>query len=153
MYIFARHILVSERLCPGTLVECRTGDKATTGGETSILSAEYQSVAFSDHLAFIVKINIPGLDKLVAPRCRPLFKTSPEVTMDHVLKLRLKKEIKGWQHVKDRGLPILPWWEIIVKPGIRKLALNRKKELIELSAVKAVLSNHALQSGATYRIS
>ena len=25
MSIFARHILVSERLCPGTFVECRTG--------------------------------------------------------------------------------------------------------------------------------
>ena len=25
MSIFARHILVSDRLCPGTFVECRTG--------------------------------------------------------------------------------------------------------------------------------
>ena len=35
----------------------------------------------------------------------------------------------GWQQVKDRGLAILPWWEIVVKPGIRRLAITRSKEL------------------------
>ena len=30
--------------------------------------------------------------------------------------------------MKQRGLAILPWWEIVVKPGIRWLAINRNKE-------------------------
>ena len=34
-----------------------------------------------------------------------------------------------WQKVKERGLSILPWWEILVKPGIRRLAINRSKEI------------------------
>ena len=38
----------------------------------------------------------------------------------------------GWQRVKSFGLDTLQWWEIIVKPGIRKLAQHRSKDLIKL---------------------
>ena len=31
--------------------------------------------------------------------------------------------------MKDLGLATLEWWEIVVKPGVRKLALQRSKEL------------------------
>ena len=34
-----------------------------------------------------------------------------------------------WQDVKDHGVDVLIWWEKLVKPGIRKLALERSKEL------------------------
>ena len=34
-----------------------------------------------------------------------------------------------WQEVHDLGLDILTWWEVLVKPGIKKLALQRSKEL------------------------
>ena len=34
-----------------------------------------------------------------------------------------------WQEVNDLGLDILSWWEIMVKPGIKKLAIQRSKEL------------------------
>ena len=34
-----------------------------------------------------------------------------------------------WQEVNDLGLDILSWWEIMVKPGIKKLAVKRSKEL------------------------
>ena len=34
-----------------------------------------------------------------------------------------------WQEVNDLGLDILTWWELLVKPGIRKLALQRSKEI------------------------
>ena len=35
----------------------------------------------------------------------------------------------GWLEVKQRGLAILPWWEIVVKPGIRRIAITRSKEI------------------------
>jgi hypothetical protein len=34
-----------------------------------------------------------------------------------------------WQEVLQRGLSILDWWEIIVKPGIKRLAIGRLKEI------------------------
>ena len=35
----------------------------------------------------------------------------------------------GWLDIRQRGLAILPWWEIVVKPGIRRLSINRTKEI------------------------
>ena len=71
----------------------------------------------------------PGLERILSPLSRPLFKTSPEVISDKVYKERLVREMVEWMKVKERGLSILPWWELVVKPGIRRLAINRSKEL------------------------
>ena len=37
--------------------------------------------------------------------------------------------MSDWKQVKDLGLDVLKWWELIVKPGIKKLAIQRSKEL------------------------
>ena len=66
---------------------------------------------------------------LLLPQSRPLFKISPDVVHDELFKKRLEHEFAGWQQVKERGLAILAWWEIVVKPGVRRLAINRSKEL------------------------
>ena len=34
-----------------------------------------------------------------------------------------------WKEIKDLGLEVLQWWELVVKPGIKKLAMQRSKEL------------------------
>ena len=34
-----------------------------------------------------------------------------------------------WQQVRERGLPIMKWWELIVKPWIRKLTIQRSREI------------------------
>ena len=34
-----------------------------------------------------------------------------------------------WQEIKQLGLEVLLWWESVVKPGIKKLAIQRSKEL------------------------
>ena len=34
-----------------------------------------------------------------------------------------------WREVKDLGLDVLKWWELVVKPGIKKLAIQRSKQL------------------------
>ena len=36
-----------------------------------------------------------------------------------------------WEEVKREGLPVPMWLEIIVKPGIRKIAMDRSKEMNE----------------------
>ena len=78
---------------------------------------------------------------------------------DKVFKERLVREMKGWQQVKARGLPILPWWEIIVKPGIRRLAINRSKEqnTVKRSRLNCLLLKQCyltneLQSGAINKL-
>ena len=35
----------------------------------------------------------------------------------------------AWEDIRLEGLPTLTWWEMIVKPGIRKLAMTRSKEM------------------------
>jgi len=37
--------------------------------------------------------------------------------------------MKTWTEIKSFGVPVLSWWELLVKPGIRKLAVERSKEL------------------------
>ena len=94
------------------------------------MMAWYESVAFSDHLAYIVKLCIPDpFNSIVSPKSRPFFKTKPEVIRDEVFKMQLKAAMQGWLEVKQRGMPTLPWWEIVVKPGIKKLALSRSKDI------------------------
>ena len=99
-------------------------------GDITVIDAEYDAVAFSDHMAHIVTVCLPdNLALIRSPRSRPFFKTSPEVVMDRMFKQRLKQEMIGWLDIRQRGLAILPWWEIVVKPGIRRLSINRTKEI------------------------
>ena len=50
------------------------------------------------------------------------------MVLDKVFKERLSYEMQDWVKVKERGLAILPWWEVVVIPGIRRLAIDRGKE-------------------------
>ena len=34
-----------------------------------------------------------------------------------------------WLEVKSFGLNVIPWWEIVVKPGVKQLAIQRSKEM------------------------
>ena len=99
-------------------------DRSYHWGNLSVVVAEYLSVAFSDHMSFVVRLSLPGLDKIISPKTRPHFKTSPEVIHDKAFRRRLMEEMVGWQQVKDRGLNIMSWWELIVKPGIRSTVRN-----------------------------
>ena len=61
----------------------------------------------------------------MCPKNRTVFKSKPEVVKDRVFQARLAYNMKEWEEVKSFGVPILTWWEVIVKPGIRKLAIDR----------------------------
>ena len=105
-------------------------DTSFNWGQLRIVDARYVPVAFSDHMAYIVKIVLPDpSSRMISPKTRPLYKISPEVICDEVFKERLKDSMVDWQEVKAIGLEVLEWWEWIVKPGIKKLALQRSKEL------------------------
>ena len=37
--------------------------------------------------------------------------------------------MKEWEAVRQHGVPVLTWWEVLVKPGVRNLAIQRTKEV------------------------
>jgi hypothetical protein len=57
------------------------------------------------------------------------------VLKDSVFKYRLEESMKSWQRVRQfqsedsREIGTLYWWEKLVKPGIRKIAMQRSKEI------------------------
>ena len=105
-------------------------DRSYCFGEIKPLEAKYSSVAFSDHMSLIVKIQLPqSLSTGLCPRTRPIFKTKPEVITDPVFKARLSSSMKEWQEVRRFGVPVMTWWEVLIKPGIKKLAIERGKEI------------------------
>ena len=57
------------------------------------MEAEYISVAFSDHMSYLLKLSVPELDKFVSPKMKPNFKTSPEVIYNKLFKERLAEEM------------------------------------------------------------
>ena len=96
----------------------------------AVLEVKYVGLAFSDHQGLIVKIKLPETkSKLLCPRSRPQFKAKPEVVKDKVFNNRLKDKFADWAEVRQAGLNLMPWWDLIVKPGIKRLLIERGKEL------------------------
>ena len=114
----------------------RTGSGATRidrsysyGGLTPV-DAKYVNVAFSDHLSYIVSVEVPEqLQTLLSPKTRTFFKTTPAIVKDKIFQARLSNCMKEWMEVKSFGVPVLTWWECLIKPGIKKIAIERSKEV------------------------
>ena len=105
-------------------------DREYHWGDMVIVEVRYVGLAFSDHLALIVKIKLPEtFSRLLCPKSKPQFKARPEVVRDESFQLRLKEIFPGWSEVRQAGLDLLSWWEYIVKPGVKKLLIERGKEL------------------------
>ena len=100
-------------------------------GQLKIIEASYVGVAFSDHLALIIKIKLPeNMSKLISPKSRPLFKSKPIVIQDKTFQTRLKSNFVLWKEIRKlTNINILTWWELVVKPGIKKLLIERGQEI------------------------
>ena len=100
-------------------------------GQLVVLEAFYVELAFSDHLALITKIKIPHImSRLVSPKSKQMFKSKTEVIKDNIFQTRLKENFTMWQEVRTATeLDVLCWWELVVKPSIKKLLIERGKEL------------------------
>ena len=108
-------------------------DRQYHWGNMKILEVKYVGVAFSDHLALLVKIKLPEVySRLLCPKSKPQFKAKPEVVRDKVFNQRLKERFSVWSEVRQAGLDILSWWELVVKPGVKKLLIEPGKELNKL---------------------
>ena len=66
---------------------------------------------------------------MCSPKSRPLFKIREEVVRDPLFQEKIKAAMEEWVEVQKEGLSTLTWWEIMVKPGIRRIAMERSKEI------------------------
>jgi hypothetical protein len=81
-------------------------------------------------MAYLVSYALPTPSaRIFSPNSRPLFILHPDVINDQLFQENLAVSMADWAELKDLGLDILPWWELVVKPGIRKLAMQRGKEI------------------------
>ena len=103
-------------------------------GEITVKDVWYQPLAFSDHFGLVIKIILPNqLTKILSPKCRFQFKLTAEVIKDKVFKERLGLAMVSWDRVREfdnrNSLSVLQWWEMLVKPGVRQLDIQRSKEI------------------------
>ena len=108
-------------------------DRSYHYGVVEVESARYLPAAFSDHFAQIIKLILPDpLARIMSPKSRGTFKLKPEVILDKVFQERLALEMKGWEKVRNfqgEETDTLIWWEMLVKPEIRKIGIKRSKEI------------------------
>ena len=105
-------------------------DRQYHWGSMNILEIKHVGLAFSDHHGVIVKVKLPeSQSKFLCPRSKPQFKAKPDVVRDKVFNERLKVKFSAWSEVRQSGLNLMSWWEIIVKPGIKHLLIERGKEI------------------------
>ena len=109
-------------------------DRSYHYGAISVKKAIYLPLAFSDHHAHLVTVELPdAFSRLLCPRPKPAFRIKAEVVQDNIFQQQLSEAMDIWERVRSFGLPVLPWWENLVKPGVKKLALKRSRELNKLS--------------------
>ena len=105
-------------------------DRCYHWGDIAATDSKYVSLAFSDHFGLLVSYSLPDqISRMLSPKSRPLFRTRPEVVTDTKFRKSLENKMKEWHAVKDLGVDVLIWWEKLVKPGMRKLAISRGKEM------------------------
>ena len=57
------------------------------------------------------------------------LKIRDKVAQDVVFQEQVAAAMVKWKEIHQAGLDILTWWEFVVKPGVRNIALGRRKEL------------------------
>ena len=112
-------------------------------------------------MSLLVKIKLPeNFSRLTSPKFKAQFKSRPEVVKDPEFNNRLKSKVNEWRYVKDLGVDIMSWWEHMVKPGIKKLLIDRSKEIkkersgvLNLLMLRQAYLVRKLQSGESSKLS
>ena len=112
-------------------------------------------LSFSDHHGLVVEVILSDpLSRIISPKGRSTFRLKDEVITDVQFQVSLSEAMLGWQRIKSLGLETMQWWEIIVKPGIRKLGMLRGKQLskerrdnLNLLLVRQAYLNKKVKSG------
>ena len=122
-------------------------DRCYSWGNVNVQEAEYLAISFSDHLAHVITFNTPTFRNRNKAYRKSLYKIKHFVIEDEKFQKNVRNSFQEWLLMKD-GLSPPFWWENVVKPGIRDLALSREKEKInvrrrkKLAALQLRLSYH-----------
>ena len=101
-------------------------------GNISVHEARYLPLAFSDHHSLVVTICLPDpLSKLICPKSQQPFRLRDEVINDNLFQQSLSEAMVSWKNVRAFGMDTLPWWELVVKPGVRKLGMLRGRQMLK----------------------
>ena len=57
------------------------------------------------------------------------FKIKNDIACDPEFKKSVAAEMCKWKQIRDFGLDVMTWWELVVKPGIRNIAIERSREV------------------------
>ena len=118
-------------------------DRAYAWGNVKIREAEYIATSFSDHYSHVVTIEnqTPQQEK---SKGKSIYKIKYFIVDDKIFQERVEHAFAEWLETKEGLCPIF-WWENVVKPGIKTLAIKREKEItkqrrMELEALQLKLS-------------
>ena len=104
-------------------------DRQYLWGDATAVSSEYFSVPFSDHYGLLTKVKVPlNHSRQAIPRAKRNLKIRNEI-VDAIFVSEVAKSMKDWQKVRENGLDVVRWWDLIVKPGIRRIAIERSKSI------------------------
>ena len=111
-------------------------------------------------MGHIVSLVLPDqLSRMMCPKTRPTFKIKQDVVKDSLFQERLRDSMENWTEIKSYGLDVVPWWDLIVKPGVKQLAIQRSKEMNKLKRgeINLLFLRHAyltrkIQQGQTERM-
>ena len=92
----------------------------------TITNAKYLPNPFSYHFCYVTSIKTDNYSqKLHIPKPLPSFKIHPKVVDDPDFQSEINLELDKWTINKDKyGYNTVDWWESVVKPGIKYIAIS-----------------------------
>lgn len=104
-------------------------DRCYSWGNLQASEASYNSLSFSDHLAHVLCFRSSHeLYLKENPRKKSIYKIKHWLVKDLIFQENIRAEFDHWLEMKDQFSTIY-FWEEVVKPGIKKVAIKREKEL------------------------
>ena len=97
-------------------------DRCYAWGNVRVTQAEYLAVSFSDHLAHIVTFDTPTIQCREKSKRKSIYKIKHFLVDDEIFRQNIRTNFQDWLTIKD-GLSPTFWWDNVVKPGIKDIAL------------------------------
>ena len=121
-------------------------DRCYAWGNVRVTQAEYLAVSFSDHLAHIVTFDTPAIQCHEKSIWKSIYKIKHFLVDDEIFRENIRTNFQDWLTIEDVLSPTF-WWDKVVKPGIKDIALLREKEINmhrrrKLAALQLLLSYH-----------
>ena len=106
-------------------------DRSYSTSNISTSSTIYHPAAMSDH--YLLEVNYDfnqPFNILLIPKPKIPFKIRPEVVNNKNFQNEVENSLKQWENLRSKyNHNILDWWEYLVKPKIREIAIFHSREI------------------------